>query len=415
MSRLTRPVTWLAAVTLPALLLGLLPGLTSAAQAANNGTIVFIKDHDIWLAKGDGSSQRAVTKDGTYANPYRSPSLSDNGVIAASHGTRIYRLTQAGKVLNTMDPPALRNTLGHLVDGVPVDVAISPNGAKIAYTFVGYEAGMARFATGYTAASRLTSTTADKPTYFRSPSWIGNSRTLQTGGYGSQVMIHDLGGEPVHWWDDWQWADDDTDLSNTELSPDGQAVAMIRNYAEDSYVVTAKVNGNATSGQPAIPSARCQFGFNEALGIEDPTWGPDSKRLAWTEPGDGIWTTDDAIASTCATAPRLLIRGGSEADWSPAPLSPAPKAALRNTKKPSVSGSRKAGKKLTAKVGSWTPKASSYSYRWYRNGKAISGATKRTYKVSKSARGKKITVRVYAKRSGYPTGSALSRAVKIKR
>lgn len=415
MSRLIRPASWLAAILLPAILLGLLPGLTAPAQAASDGTIVFIKDHDIWIAKGDGSSQRAVTKDGTYADPYRTPSMSDDGTIAASHGTRIYRLTQAGKVLNTMDPPALKNTLGHLVDGVPVDVAISPNGKKIAYTFVGYEAGMARFATGYTAADRLTSTAADKPTYFRSPSWIGNSRTLQTGGYGSQVMIHDLGGEPVHWWDDSQWADDDTDLSNTELSPDGRAVVAIRDYAEDSYVITAKVNGNATSGKPSIPSPRCLYGWSEKLSIEDPTWAPDSRRLAWTEPGVGIWTTDDAISSDCAVAPRLLIAGGSEADWSPAGLSAAANPAVRNTKKPSISGTRKAGKKLTAKVGSWTPKPSSYSYRWYVNGKAISGATKSTYKVTKSVRGKKVTVRVSAKRSGYPTGSATSPAVKIKR
>lgn len=413
MSRLIRPAV---AVAVPALLLSLLPGAVSApAEAANLGTITFVKDHDIWIAKGDGSSQRAITRDGTYADPYRSPSMSDGGVIAASRGTRVLRLTQAGKVLNSMDPPALMNTLGHRVDGVPVDVAISPNGKLIAYTFVGYEAGMARFASAYTAADRLTPASQHKPTYFRSPSWIGNGRTLQTGGFGSQVMIHDLGGVPFHWWDDSDWAAPSTDLSNSELSPDGQWVTATRDYAEDSHIVSAKVHGNAQSGRPIVPKATCLYGYDEALSLDDPTWAPDSRHLAWTEPGKGIWVTDNATVSNCSAAPRLLIRGGSEADWSPATWTAAPKPALRNTKKPSISGKHKAGKTLVARVGSWSPKASSYSVRWYRNGKAIAGATKLKYKVKKADRGRKLAVRVQAKRSGHTTGTALSKAVKISR
>lgn len=414
--------TWLAAIAAPALLLTLLPGLTaSPAAAASNGAIVFIKGHNVWIAGGDGSGQRPVTSDGTYASPYRTPSMSDAGIIAASHDTRIFRMTQSGQILNTMDPPALTNTVGHLVDGVPVDVAISPNGQLIAYTFVGYEAGMARFATAYTAADQLTPASQHKQTYFWDPSWIGNGRTLQTGGYDSQVMIHDLGGTPVHWWDDHEWAEDDTDLSNSELSPDGQWVTVTRGYAEDSHILTAKVIGGAQGGgPPPVPDYTCVVGIGEALSLDDPTWAPDSKRLAWTEPGKGIYTTSDATG--CAD-PYLLIAGGSEADWSPASLSPpvvvapppAPHKALHATRKPAISGSPKVGKKLTAKAGSWSPRPSSYSYRWYRNGKSIKGATKRTYKVKKSDKGRKITVRVQAKRSGYPAGTALSRPIKIRR
>lgn len=418
--------TWLAALAAPALLLALIPGGTaSPAAAAGSGTIVFIKGHNVWIANGDGSGQRPVTSDGTYESPYRTPSMSDAGIIAASHDTRIFRMTQHGQVLNTMDPPALKNTVGHFVDGVPVDVAISPNGALIAYTFVGYEAGMARFASAYTAADRLTPAAQYQQTYFRSPSWIGNGRTLQTGGYGSQVMIHDLGGEPFHWWDDSDWAENDTDLSNSELSPDGKWVAATRGYAEDSHILTAQVTGNAQSGgKPPVPDYSCVFGINEALTLDDPTWAPDSSRLAWTEPSQGIYVTADA--HDCGD-PYLLIPGGSEADWSPAALSPAvvvkpgpspdkpSHKALHATKKPTIAGTAKAGKKLTAKPGSWSPRPSSYTYRWYRNGAPIKGATKRTYTVKKSDRGRKITVRIQAKRAGYPAGSAVSRSVKIKR
>ncbi|MFF2025003.1 hypothetical protein ACFVW2_24750 [Streptomyces sp. NPDC058171] len=53
-------------------------------------------------------------------------------------------------------------------------------------------------------------------------------------------------------------------------------------------------------------------------------------------------------------------------------------AALKHTKVPTVSGTARAGAKLTTRPGTWTPAATSFGYRWYANGRAISGATKST-------------------------------------
>ena len=77
---------------------------------------------------------------------------------------------------------------------------------------------------------------------------------------------------------------------------------------------------------------------------------------------------------------------------------------------PKISGTAKVGKTLTAKVGTWSPKPSKFTYQWYRNGKAISKATKSTYKVKAADAGKKITVKVTAKRSGYATTAKTSAA-----
>lgn len=79
-----------------------------------------------------------MTKDGTKAHPYRSPSESDAGIIAASKGTKIVRMTQRGHVLNRIDPPTLHNSAGAPMNGTPVDVAISPNGRTIAWSYVGH-------------------------------------------------------------------------------------------------------------------------------------------------------------------------------------------------------------------------------------------------------------------------------------
>lgn len=78
---------------------------------------------------------------------------------------------------------------------------------------------------------------------------------------------------------------------------------------------------------------------------------------------------------------------------------------------PKIVGTAKVGKKLTAKPGSWT-KGTSFSYQWYANGKAIKKATKSTFVLKKAQKGKKITVKVVGKKTGYGAVSKTSKATK---
>ena len=82
--------------------------------------------------------------------------------------------------------------------------------------------------------------------------------------------------------------------------------------------------------------------------------------------------------------------------------------------KPVVTGSHKVGKTLRAKTGAWKPSAVKLSYQWLRNGTAIKGQTKSSYKLVKSDRRKKISVRVTGKLSGYTTVSRTSTARTVK-
>ncbi|MFK4099868.1 Tat pathway signal protein [Streptomyces sp. NPDC019531] len=86
----------------------------------------------------------------------------------------------------------------------------------------------------------------------------------------------------------------------------------------------------------------------------------------------------------------------------------APKA----TKTPVISGTAKVGRTLKASKGTWSPAPTSYSYQWYANGKAISGATKSSLVLKTAQKGKKITVKVVAHRTGHKDGSAVSKATK---
>ncbi|EMY35853.1 hypothetical protein D477_002176 [Arthrobacter crystallopoietes BAB-32] len=89
------------------------------------------------------------------------------------------------------------------------------------------------------------------------------------------------------------------------------------------------------------------------------------------------------------------------------------KAYMTNKTLPTISGTKKAGSTLTAGYGTYSTKPSSYTYQWYRNGVAIKGATHRTYKLTTADNGKKITVRVTARKTGYHNRAATSAAVEI--
>lgn len=174
---------------------------------------------------------------------------------------------------------------------------------------------MTRYATGYTAADHVTH--AGQSTYFRAPSWVSNTRTLQTGGYRSQVMLQDITTSAKHWFDDSDYAFPSTDLADGELSPDGHWLAQVRGYNATSSIIWYRVSGNATTGAPpAVPAYTCLTG-GEAEHAS-PTWSPDSTSLAWAGK-TGIWIKP--AAGTCSSpATKLLIPGGSAPDWSPAAL-----------------------------------------------------------------------------------------------
>lgn len=77
--------------------------------------------------------------------------------------------------------------------------------------------------------------------------------------------------------------------------------------------------------------------------------------------------------------------------------------------KPRITGTAKVGQTLTAVTGTWKPQPVSFNYKWYRSGKAIKGATKATYTVAKADKGKKLTVKVTTKGTGYKTVARTSR------
>jgi hypothetical protein len=94
-----------------------------------------------------------------------------------------------------------------------------------------------------------------------------------------------------------------------------------------------------------------------------------------------------------------------------------PTVAFTKAPAPKITGTAKVGKTLKAALGTWSPKTGTkFSYQWYANGKAIKAATKSSLKLAKAQKGKKITVKVTASKTGYKKTSKTSKATaKVKK
>ncbi|MCW2751484.1 MAG: hypothetical protein JWR83_2594 [Aeromicrobium sp.] len=83
-------------------------------------------------------------------------------------------------------------------------------------------------------------------------------------------------------------------------------------------------------------------------------------------------------------------------------------AAIPSTVKPKITGTLKKGHTLTTTNGGWATPPTSFVYRWLRNGKAITGATAKTYKLGQADVGRHISVRVGAVKPDYVTNTRTS-------
>jgi hypothetical protein len=334
------------AVALAGLCLAIVPAAASA------DSIVYVKSGNVWLSQPDGSGAYQVTTDGTADSPYRSPSQADDGTIAVGHDDDIVRMDQNGSVRNRIDPPGLTDSVSHHMDGPPVDVAISPDGARIAYTLAGYSCPPgadcgARTATAYTAADHFTAPEAGGTTYFRNPSWVTNARTVQFGGAGSQVNLHDVGSAGAkHWFDDYDYADPPTDLGDGEVSRQGSDIALLRGYGDSTTLIWYRVTGDVRAGSPGVPDIGHGCATGQQAGTAGPTWSPDGTALAWEERNQQtgqseIWVKRQA--ADCTVQPTPSVVGGSEPDWGPANVAPAPRGTGQGSQGGTATGRTPAG------------------------------------------------------------------------
>jgi len=336
----------------------------ACAGAASADSLVYVKDGNVWLSSPDASKSYQVTFDGGYS----SPSQSDNGTIAALRGAQMVRMDRSGKPLNApidgMGSPAANN--GNFYG--PYEPRISPDGSKIAYWFGQYTSyyDYGCVCTVWRVESQSTWTRSDQftdPTtesdYYKGveqPEWLSNDRLLtQYPMFWMNIWTYQIGEGHGYVNGSAQyatsWRDSEGtyfDTGDPDLSPDGAHIAVtdLGDATNNTRLLIGHVNGPMWTGSfpypepdylndtPAADTALdCSWTADGNGALWNPSWSPDSSRLAISAP-DGVHIFSNPATTDCTSLHETLaIPGGSDADWGkadvnmadkPAPLKPGP-------------------------------------------------------------------------------------------
>jgi hypothetical protein len=171
---------------------------------------------------------------------------------------------------------------------------------------------------------------------------------------------------------------------------------------------------------PASVVSSCPATFQGALQIKDSTSGIGGETVALGVPVEGSFSVP--IAYTPSRAGRFLLCGylnelvGTDArathvvDVAGAAGGNSGAKATKPAvvKRPKL---KRKGKKLVCGRGSWSGRPDGYTYRWWVNGKRKAGAAKRTLKITRKVRGRKVRCAVRARNQA---GATLARSKTVK-
>jgi hypothetical protein len=195
-------------------------------------------------------------------------------------------------------------------------------------------------------------------------------------------------------------------------------------YTEDpgatNNVFSASAEGPAPLPAPkntSLPKIGGTPKVGQQLTIDDGTWdtGPLTFAFTWLRNGTPIagatnrtYRTYDVVSPDAGATLSVLVTarraGYQDGTATSGGTVIGIGDALVPTTQPVISGTTKPGSTLTVTRGTWTPAAQSTSCAWSTNG-VPNGTTGTTYKVRTSDVGKKVTVTVTAKRTGWQNGT----------
>ena len=107
------------------------------------------------------------------------------------------------------------------------------------------------------------------------------------------------------------------------------------------------------------------------------------------------------------------VAGGEDASLGSVEVEESAPVAVPVSGKVAIKGTPKVGKKLTAVPGKAS--GAKISYQWLSNGKVVKNATSAKMKLTKSLKGKKVSVKATYTKSGYTKVTQTSKSVKIKK
>lgn len=141
------------------------------------------------------------------------------------------------------------------------------------------------------------------------------------------------------------------------------------------------------------------------------TWTPYvTRRYQWYADGVAIAgaTSSSLKLGTAQKDKRITVKvTGTRSGYAKVTKTSAKTLRVQTAPTPKITGTRKVTYTLTASRGTWSS-GTTFTYQWYANGVAITGATSSKLKLSTKHVGKTIKVKVTGRKSGYPTVSRTS-------
>ena len=202
----------------------------------------------------------------------------------------------------------------------------------------------------------------------------------------------------------------------------GKSISVVVTGSLAGYESVSRTSPKTAAIEPAalttaVPTISGKLSVGSTVTAKPGAWTPGTAfTYQWFASGEAI---ADATAATFTITPtqlgkKLTVRvSGSLTNYASSTVTSAASAAVAAgtlaTTAPVISGTAAYGFTLTAKPGVWTS-GTSFSYQWYANGVAISGARSSTLKLGSYQKGKNITVKVGGKKTGYVTATRTSAA-----
>jgi YVTN family beta-propeller protein len=202
-----------------------------------------------------------------------------------------------------------------------------------------------------------------------------------------------------------------SDLSGVVVDQAAGTVYVTNRAPADTVSVISPVApGHLTN--TAAPVITGTVKVASKVSVTPGTWSPPADltfTYQWLANGTRIggavnssYTIPASLAGKKLSATVTAHRAGYDSAAKTSGAKTVAKGTFVITAKPKLSGTPKVGKDLSITKGTWAPPPAS-KIQWYANGKAIAHATGATLKLTKTLKGKTISVIVTASRAGYVT------------
>lgn len=208
-----------------------------------------------------------------------------------------------------------------------------------------------------------------------------------------------------------------TSTYTTKTTDVGRRISVEVTGAKSGYFPLTRTSDPVMIGEGGMggldPTIKGTPTVGEQLTASTTGWSPVGASFTYQWKVDGVAASKGTsrlftIPGTAAGKKITVTVSGELAGYTTTSRTTAPTAAVAKgritTTSPGISGRTKVGYTVSVRTLGWSPYDVRKTYRWMLDGKFYGGSTSRsTFKLPKSARGKRVSVRVTGTLTGYTT------------